>query len=496
MSPVSRPTLSCREIEREETMLELHNTLSGEVEEFQPLEKGRVRFYSCGPTVYDYFHIGNARPFIVFDGLRRYLEFKGYEVEFTQNVTDLDDKIIDRAEEEGLEPAELAEKYADAYFEDLERLGIKEADFRPRVTEYVDEIIEHVSALVDKGYGYEVDGDVYFRVREFEDYGKLSGRSVDDLESGSRVEVNDKKEDPLDFTLWKSSKPGEPSWESPWGQGRPGWHIECSVMAQRTLGETIDIHAGGQDLIFPHHENEIAQSEARTGKEFSRYWLHNGLLRFEGEKMSKSLGNFEYARDVLEDYGEETVRYFYFSTHYRKPLNFSKKNLDDARSAVDRVYEFMGIVEELGITDRGDSPDSGEGKEFLGAIETARDRFETEMDKDFNTPGGLGVIFDLVKRGNKFRDSGPNEEYYLLARAKEKVKELAEPLGLFQGRSEPTAGGLEEDLIDLLLEVRNQLRQESRWELADRIRAELKEMGIEIKDRDGETIWTVGRSEE
>lgn len=473
-------------------MLELHNTLTGESEKFEPLEEGKVRFYSCGPTVYDYFHIGNARPFIVFDGLRRYLEYKGYDVNFTQNVTDLDDKIIDRAEEEGVDPEELAEKYAEAYFEDLDRLGVKEADHRPRVTEYVDEIIGHVEALVEKGYGYEVDGDVYFRVREFDDYGKLSGRSVEDLDSGSRVEVNEKKEDPLDFALWKKSKPGEPSWESPWGQGRPGWHIECSVMAQETLGETIDIHAGGQDLIFPHHENEIAQSEARAGKQFSRYWLHNGLLRFEGEKMSKSLGNFEYARDVLEDFDSETVRYFYFSAHYRKPLNFSEKNLKDAKSAVDRVYEFFDVAKGFGTEKTRESvPETEAGEEFRRYVESADSRFQEEMDKDFNTPGGLGVIFDLVKEGNKFRDSGPEVDLFLLEEAAEKVKELAEPLGLFQGTERGRLKGLEEGLLELLLDVRSELREEEHWEIADRIRSELKDMGIEIKDQEGGTAWRV-----
>lgn len=476
-------------------MLQLYNTLTGDQEKFDPLEEGRVRFYSCGPTVYDYFHIGNARPFIVFDALRQYLEFKGYEVDFTQNVTDLDDKIIDRAEEEDVEPEELAKKYAEAYFEDLDKLGVNEADHVPRVTEYVDKIIEHVSALVEEGYGYEVEGDVYFRVREFSDYGKLSGRSIDDLKSGARVEVEAKKEDPLDFALWKSSDPDEPGWDSPWGRGRPGWHIECSVMAQTTLGETIDIHAGGHDLIFPHHENEIAQSEARTGKQFCRYWLHNGLLEFEGEKMSKSLGNFEYAREVLERYDRETVRYFYFSTHYRKPLNFSEKNLKDARSAVDRVYEFLRIVEELDTEpENSGSPLTDSGKELQDRIETARDRFEEEMDKDFNTPGGLGVIFDLVKQANKFRDEGKSENSYLLKEAKEKVKQLSEPLGLFQGREEPSASGMEEDLLKLLLEVRNSLRDKQDWELADRIRSELEEMGIEVKDQEGETTWSVDRN--
>jgi len=473
-------------------MLRLHNSMTGKLEEFEPVEQGKVRFYSCGPTVYDYFHIGNARPFIVFDGLRRYLEFKGYEVEFTQNVTDLDDKIIDRAEEEGVEPEELAEKYAKAYFEDLDRLGVREADYVPRVTEYVDKIIEHVNALIEEGYGYEVEGDVYFRVREFGDYGKLSGRSVDDLQSGARVEVEAKKEDPLDFALWKSSEPDEPGWDSPWGRGRPGWHIECSVMAQSTLGETIDIHAGGHDLIFPHHENEIAQSEARTGRPFCRYWIHNGLLQFEGEKMSKSLGNFEYARDVLENYDTETVRYFYFSAHYRKPLNFSRKNLEDAESAVGRVYEFIRTVEELDTNGDGSgSTLTDSGEELLDRIETARERFEEEMDRDFNTPGGLGVIFDLVKQANKFRDEGKSKNYYLLYKAREKVQELSEPLGLFQGRDQVSASGLEEELVELLLEIRNELRDNQDWKLADRIRSELAELGIKIKDQEGESSWEV-----
>ena len=476
-------------------MLKLYNTLTGKQEKFKPIEDGKVRFYSCGPTVYDYFHIGNARPFIIFDALRRYLEFKGYEVEFTQNVTDLDDKIIDRAEEEGIEPAKLAEKYAKAYFEDLDKLGVKEADHAPRVTEYVSQIIDHVKALIEKGYGYEVEGDVYFRVRKFTDYGKLSGRDIDDLESGSRVKVEAKKEDPLDFALWKSSKPGEPAWDSPWGRGRPGWHIECSVMAQNTLGETIDIHAGGHDLIFPHHENEIAQSEAKTGKQFCRYWLHNGLLQFEGEKMSKSLGNFEYARDVLKDYDKETIRYFYFSAHYRKPLNFSQKNLDDAESAVNRVYEFKRNVEELETKGNGSkSPLTEAGKVLSDRIETARDRFVEEMDKDFNTPGGLGVILDLVKHANKFRDEGKDENYYLLEKAKDKIEELSDPLGLFQGRSKVPAGYMEEDLLNLILKVRSELRDKQNWELADQIRTELEELGVEVKDQEGKTVWSINRN--
>lgn len=471
-------------------MLKLHNSLTGKVENFRPLEEGKVKFYTCGPTVYDYFHIGNARPFIVFDGLRRYLEYKGYDVEFTQNVTDLDDKIINRAKEESTEPQKLANKYAAAYFEDLQKLGVKPADYKPQVTNYITEIIDHVTALIDKGYAYVVDGEVYFRVREFEGYGKLSGRSIDDLESGSRVEVNEDKEDPLDFALWKSSDPAEPGWDSPWGRGRPGWHIECSVMAQKTLGETIDIHAGGEDLIFPHHENEIAQSEAKTGKQFSRYWLHNGLLKFEGEKMSKSLGNFEYARDVLQRYDKETIRYFYFSTHYRKPLNFSEKNLQDAQSAVNRVYELFQTLEKIETeTGKQSSPNTKRGQGFLEFANQAISRFEREMDKDFNTSGGLGVIFDLVKETNKFLDSKDNSDMSLAKRAEEIIKQLGSPLGLFQGDRDISISGMEEDLLDILLEVRNKLRDEEKWELADVIRARLRELDIEIKDSEDGTTW-------
>ena len=471
-------------------MLELHNSLTGKIEEFHPLENGKVKFYTCGPTVYDYFHIGNARPFIVFDGLRRYLEYKGYDVEFTQNVTDLDDKIINRANEKSIEPQKLANKYASAYFEDLQKLGVKPADNQPRVTNYIAEIIDHVKALIDKGYGYVVDGEVYYRVREFKGYGKLSGRSIDDLESGSRVEVNENKEDPLDFALWKSSNPDDPGWDSPWGRGRPGWHIECSVMAQKTLGETIDIHAGGEDLIFPHHENEIAQSEAKSGKQFSRYWIHNGLLKFEGEKMSKSLGNFEYARDVLQRYDKETIRYFYFSTHYRKPLNFSEKNLQDAQSAVNRVYELFQALEKIETeTGQQSSPATKKGEDFLEFANQAISRFESEMDKDFNTSGGLGVIFDLVKETNKFLDSKDNSDLLLAKRAGEIIKQLGSPLGLFQGDREVSISGMEQDLLDVLLDVRGKLREAEKWELADIIRARLRELNIEIKDDKEGTTW-------
>lgn len=470
-------------------MLELHNSLTGKREEFHPLEEGKVKFYSCGPTVYDYFHIGNARPFIVFDGLRRYLEFKGYEVEFTQNVTDLDDKIINRAEENSVKPEELAEKYAEAYFQDLDLLGVKPANHQPRVSNYVDDIIDYVSDLIDRGYGYEIEGEVYFRVREFDGYGKLSGRSIDDLESGARVEIDVRKEDPLDFALWKSSNSDEPGWESPWGRGRPGWHIECSVMAQKTLGNRIDIHAGGEDLIFPHHENEIAQAEAKTGKQFANYWLHNGLLKIEGEKMSKSLGNFEYARKVLDRYNTETIRYFYFSTHYRKPLNFSEKNLQDAQSAIERVYELLDRINNIDLNDPPTSPSTPRGSEFVSNIENLRKEYETEMDKDFNTSGGLGVIFEIVKQTNKFLGEAEGRDLTLAIKAKEAITELGKPLGLFQGQAETSITGDEEDLLELILDLRNDLRDMQEWDLADKIRTRLRELGIEIKDTESGTNW-------
>lgn len=476
--------------------VKFHNTLTGEEEEFVPLEEGKVRMYCCGPTVYDYFHIGNARTFIIFDALRRYLEFRGYQVTFVQNVTDVEDKIINKANEEGKEPEEVASKYKKAYFEDLEKLGVKRADLNPEVTEHIEEIIEHVSALQDAGYAYQVEGDLYFRVRQFSDYGKLSGRKLEDLRSGARVEVDERKEDPLDFALWKESGPEEVGWDSPWGRGRPGWHIECSVMNLHSLGETIDIHAGGSDLVFPHHENEIAQAEAKTGKQFVRYWLHNGLLRIDGEKMSKSLGNFEYAREVLERHDKETIRFFYFSTHYRKPLNFSEEALEEAARSVERVYNLFDEVEKdygsFFETPEGDlaslQPESEAGAEFLRYLKGVRQEFINVVDEDFNTPGGLGVVFELVKRINKLRREEP-EEAELIERGAAEVRQLAQPLGLFQGREAPSLDEKAERLLELLIEVREELREERQWDLADRIRDELEGMGIELKDGEEETAW-------
>jgi cysteinyl-tRNA synthetase len=484
--------------------MRLYNTLTRREEEFAP--EGRiVRMYACGPTVHDRFTIANARAFLTFDVLRRYLEFKGYKVIYTQNITDIEDKIINRARELGVPPQELAEQNIRAFFEDREKLGIAPPTYQPRATEVIPQIIEFISDLLERGYAYIVDGDVYYRVRRFSGYGKLSGKDLEELEAGARVEPDPRKEDPLDFALWKASKPGEPAWDSPWGKGRPGWHIECSVMAQSTLGETIDIHGGGADLIFPHHENEIAQSEARTGKSLARFWVHNGLVMVGGEEMHKSLGNFEYARDIVDRYGKEAVRLFFLSKHYRKPVNFSHEAVEEARSAVERVYNLLEEIEASlssgpGIETEAESPDPA----FSAYLDRVKAEFEQEMDSDFNTAGGLGVIFELVRRTNAFLQVARPEDQPLLRRAGELIRELGRPLGLFQ--EEPrarrraiiagTAGisaGLEEGLINLLVEVRSELRAKGEFALADRIRARLNELGIELRDKDGETRWSLKR---
>lgn len=479
------------------SILKVYNTLTRKKEDFKPQEKDRVKMYVCGPTVYDYFHIGNARPFIVFDVFRRYLKsFKGYKVTYVQNITDVDDKIINKAAACETTPQEVAERFTESYWEDLKKLGVKQADHQPKATERIDQMITFIQDLVDKGYAYPAEGDVYFSVAKFNQYGKLSGKRVEDLESGQRIQVDEKKKDPLDFALWKKAKPGEPKWDSPWGPGRPGWHIECSVMATSTLGETIDIHAGGEDLIFPHHENEIAQAEAKTGKPFAKYWLHNALLNFEGQKMSKSLGNFEYARDIVEKYGKEAVRYFYLSKHYRKPINFSHRNLQEVKSAVNRVYNLLEEaeleLERLG-GDNLETKQSGfsqSGEQFYQYVKEAKDHFEEEMDNDFNTAGGLGVIFELVKRANRFRQDIQKSDLPLMKTAVDTIRDLGKPLGLFQEvRGEKERIGLEEEMIELLIEVRNKLREKEEWDLADEIRTKLKDMGIILQDKEKATIW-------
>ncbi len=478
--------------------MKLYNTLTRKSEEFVPLEPGRVKMYVCGPTVYDYFHIGNARPFIVFDVFRRYLEYRGYRVTLAQNITDVDDKIINKATSEGIAAQEVARRYTEAYFEDLERLDIHRADVQPRATETIPQMIEFIQRLIDKGYAYDHDGNVYFRVRKFKNYGQLSGKSVDQLKSGARVAVDERKEDPLDFALWKAAKPGEPSWPSPWGEGRPGWHLECSVMATSILGDTLDIHAGGTDLIFPHHENEIAQSEAATGQRFVRYWMHNELLHFEGEKMSKSLGNFEYAREITERYGPEAVRYFYLAKHYRTPISFSHRAMAEARRAVERVYRLLEEIESQAQSaaepELNEAQLSERGRALLGKLSQTREAFISHMDDDFNTAGALGQLFELVRELNLCisEDLQP-AELPLLRAGEQLIRELGRPLGLFQGAPwQEVQEGLQGELIELLIEVRSQLRIKREYQLADEIRQRLSRLGVELKDQDRRTLWSYG----
>jgi len=457
-----------------EALVRLYSTLTRQVEEL-PVTDGTVRMYVCGPTVYDRIHIGNARPFIVFDALRRYLEFRGYKVIYVQNVTDIDDKIIRRAHQEGVDARTIAERYAAAYFEDLEALGVRRPTHSPRATEYVPQMIELVQELIRKGHAYVLDGDVYFSVGSFPDYGKLSRRSREEQEAGARVEVDERKRDPLDFALWKKSKPGEPHWPSPWGEGRPGWHTECVVMSRHLLGETLDIHAGGSDLVFPHHENELAQAESLTGKPFVRIWLHVGLLTVRGERMGKSVGNFEYARDVVDRYGSEPVRYFYLSRDWHKPLDFSHEGLVEAQRAVERVYDFLWANE-------GGSAQAGSGD--LGALER---RFLDALEEDFNTPAAIGVLQEIVAWGNVARQRGDPVGAQAAAAL---VRKLGQALGLFQ-EPKPTVRGLEEELIGVLVELRAELRKRGAYDLADRVRSRLGELGIELRDGPQGTNWTV-----
>ena len=467
--------------------MKLYNTLTRKKEEFIPLHEGEVRMYSCGPTVYNYFHIGNARPFIIFDTLRRYFEYKGYKVIFVQNFTDIDDKMINKANAEGITVKELAEKFIEEYFKDADGLGIKRATVHPRATEHIPDIIEFIKKLMDKGLAYEVEGDVYFDTSAFSDYGKLSGQNLEDLEAGARIDVDDRKRNPMDFALWKAQKPGEPAWDSPWGPGRPGWHIECSVMAMKYLGETIDIHSGGQDLTFPHHENEIAQSEGVTGKPFARYWLHNGYINVNNQKMSKSLGNFFTVRDIAKEFDLEVVRLFMLSAHYRNPVNFSRELLEQASSALDRLYNARNNMEYL-IDQAQDRDMTEDEKELAARLESYIEKFEEEMEDDINTAGAIGVIFDLVREINtnlSFKNSKS-----LLQKAYDIFSTLTSVLGLVQKESEKD---LDKE-IEELIEKRQQARKEKNWAVADKIRDELKERGIILEDTPQGVRWYFKKS--
>lgn len=461
--------------------MKLYNTLTRKKEEFIPIEDNKVRMYSCGPTVYNYFHIGNARPFIMFDLLRNYLIYRGYEVTFVQNFTDVDDKIIKRANEEGISPFEVADKYIAEYFRDADGLGIRRADVHPRVTENIPQIIEFIEELIEKGYAYESAGDVYFDTQKFKDYGKLSRQNLAELNLGSRIEVNEDKRHPMDFALWKSKKEGEIGWESPWSEGRPGWHIECSVMSRRYLGDTIDIHSGGQDLIFPHHENEIAQSEARSGKPFSNFWVHNGYINIDNQKMSKSLNNFFTVREISDEMDLEIVRFFMLSAHYRGPVNYSKELLDQAKAGMTRLYnsknrmEFLLSMAESGIRE--------EEKANLEKLPEFKKAFIDAMDDDLNTADAITAIFELVSFVNTTAKDESSKEYVEECLAI--FSELTGVLNIIQKKDEA-----DEEKINELIEKRTAAKKNKDFAESDRIRDELKEMGIELLDTRQGTTWT------
>ena len=462
--------------------MKIYNTLTKKKEEFVPIIPGEVRMYVCGPTVYNFFHIGNGRTFIVFDAFRKYLEYRGYKVKFVQNFTDIDDKMIKKANEENTTVKELGDRYINEYYKDADALNIKRASINPRATEFMGEIVEFVKDLVDKGYAYEVDGDVYFNTKKFNEYGKLSGQNLEDLQAGARISVDERKKDPMDFAVWKKQKVGEPAWESPWGMGRPGWHIECSCMAHKLLGETIDIHAGGEDLVFPHHENEIAQSEARTGKVFANYWIHSAFINVNNQKMSKSLNNFFTAREVLDKYDPDVVRLFMLSGHYRTQLNFSVELLDSAKSALERLYNAIGNLESLLEEVKNEAMSEAE-KEYAANLDSYRDKYIEKMDDDFNTADGISVIFDLVREINT--NININSSKQLIKHALELIKELGNPLGILQ---KSTKGSLEDE-IEALIAQRQQARKDKNWALSDKIRDDLKNRGIVLEDTPQGVRW-------
>ncbi|MBI9074414.1 MAG: cysteine--tRNA ligase [Desulfatibacillum sp.] len=469
--------------------LTLYNTLTRQKETFESLKPGRVSMYVCGPTVYDSSHIGHARSAVVFDIVFRYLQEVGYEVTYVRNFTDVDDKIIQRAKERNMDTQALSEMYIKEFHDDMDALAVLRPTAEPRATEFIKEIVEVTSMLVDKGHAYVMDGDVYFDVRSFESYGKLSGRKLEDMEAGARVKVDDRKKDPFDFALWKAKKPGEPSWESPWGKGRPGWHIECSAMSWSRLGETFDIHGGGQDLIFPHHENEVAQSEAAFGKQFVRYWMHNGFVNINSEKMSKSLNNFLIVREILEQFHPEAVRLFLLSKHYRSPVDFSEQAMKEAASGLDRVYASMDRIQETVGCLQFEHEASGHWTRFCAA-----------MDDDFNTAGALGILFEAVRDANRLLDGDmAGDDNARVQECGAAILKMGHVLGMFQedpkiyfeNKKEKAAqeGGFDQSMVDDLVAQRAQARKDKNWAEADAIRKQLTEMGIAIEDTPEGTIW-------
>lgn len=458
----------------------IYNSLTRKKEKFVPIEPNKVKMYVCGPTVYNYIHIGNARPAIVFDTVRRYFEYKGYEVTYVLNFTDVDDKIINASKESGESVESLTNRFINAYLKDVGALGVKKATHHPRVTETIDEIIKFIEALIEKGYAYEVDGDVYFQPRKFKDYGKLSDQSIDELRAGARIKVGEKKKDPLDFALWKKAKEGEISWDSPWGKGRPGWHIECSAMVRKYLGETIDIHAGGQDLTFPHHENEIAQSEALTGKPFANYWMHNGYINIDNEKMSKSLGNFILTKDIIAKYDPMVVRFFMLSVHYRNPINFTDELLESAKNSLERIRISYQNLEHRKKASTNLALDS---EQWLEKIAEKIDAFEAAMDDDFNTANAITVLFELSREANLYLEKNQTDVKVIEA-FQNAMKTILDVLGI-----EMEEEDLLDDEIERLIEERNEARKARDFERADKIRDMLLEKNIILEDTPQGVRW-------
>jgi len=491
--------------------IEIYNSLTRKKEPFKPVEEGKVKMYVCGMTVYSDAHIGHARTYFAFDIIRRYFEYKGFKVVYVQNITDVDDKIINAANKEGVDALEYSKKYTDICLDDLDRLGIRRADLYPKASETISDMVDMIQKIIDNGYGYESSGDVYFSVEQFKDYGKLSGQNIDEMKSSACAVTGEQKHCSFDFALWKKAKPGEPFWDSPWGKGRPGWHIECSAMSEKNLGLPFDIHGGGMDLRFPHHENEIAQAEAATGKQFVKIWMHIGLLTVEGEKMSKSIGNIVNIKDLLKKWDAEVVRLFFASAHYRSPPDFSDKGLSNAEKGLTRIYRLKEKLEELSedtkVLDEKDS--SGLDKEYFDDVNVFKSDFESAMDDDFNTPQAIAVIYEFVNKSNKYLEDSSDGS--LCKYALDMLVSLGNVLTLFQpkeGKSDDLDDSLlvdiqkilkkvgkktdEKDiakLLDLLLELREEARKNKDWDLADSIRNDLKEIGFEIQDTAEGPVW-------
>ncbi|HHH80048.1 MAG TPA: cysteine--tRNA ligase [Thermoplasmatales archaeon] len=486
--------------------LRIYNTLTRKKEVFTPVEKGKVKMYVCGMTVYSDAHIGHARTYLAFDVVRRYLEYKGFDVFYVQNITDVDDKIIAAANRRGEDPLEYSRRYTERCLEALDALGIRRADLYPKASETIPDMIKMIERIIEKGYGYVADGDVYFSVERFPEYGKLSNQRIEELEAGARIEPGEKKRNPLDFALWKKAKPGEPWWDSPWGKGRPGWHIECSTMSSKYLGLPFDIHGGGMDLKFPHHENEIAQAEAATGKPFARYWMHVGLLTVNGEKMSKSLGNIINIKDLLERWDAEVIRFFFVQNHYRSPPDFSEKALQDAEKSLERIHRLKERLKNL--SERKKNGSKGDEKGFLSSIEGFKEKFELAMDDDFNTPRALGIIFDFIGKTNKFLEETEEPDPEVCGRALDTLVKLCNVLTLLQDETTQQDVDLNEVLpvlekygletrgipsgaeaVELLLKVREDARGKRDWKKADAIRNDLQRIGFEVEDTESGPRW-------